>query len=326
MRFLVPLVLFGLFWTAIVGAADVMIGGSIVSSLRALAYERTQGTITYSEVQRHEDSDGDTFGVDIRYAYAVDGVRHEGRRYSYSVVTSADRVWADRIVGYHVIGSTRDVYFNPDRHSEAVLQPGVDGSTLMMLMFLTPFNAVMLGIWGYVGWVLLQPRHNGVRPPLPTFLRNGVTHVRLTLVSWPVAGIIGVGGASFAGIFLVGFGAGFQPDADLMIGCWIVILLIGGYLALDRHRRTQAGAFDFSVDQRFVSFPAVTGETARLQVRKSDVADIEMRLTGQDDDTPQYDILLRKRDGGTHKLIAWSGEDASQEIVAWLRLQLRGGR
>jgi hypothetical protein len=51
-----------------------------------------------------------------------------------------------------------------------------------------------------------------------------------------------------------------------------------------------------------------------------------MKIMGHDDDTPQYDILVRKRDGETHKLAAWSGEDATQEIVAWLRLRLSGRR
>jgi hypothetical protein len=311
MKFLVPLVLFGLFWTAIVGAADVMIGGSIVSSLQALAFERTSGTITQSEVVRHKDSDGVTYGVDVRYTYDVDGTRHEGARYSYSVVSSSDRRWADRIVGEHPVGATRDVHYKAGQPSVSVLRPGIDGSTLMMLMFLMPFNAVMVGIWSYAGWLCFQPRYHGVRPPLPTFDRGGATHVRLTQLSWPFAGIIGVGGASFAGIFLIGLTTGFHPEGDMMIVAWIVVGLVGGHVAIGARRREQAGDFDFSVDQRFVTLPLVAGETRRMQVRKSDVAGIEMKFTGNDDDTPQYDIVLCRGDGSAHKLAAWSGEDAT---------------
>lgn len=324
MKFVVPLVLFGLFWSAIVGAADVLIGGSMLSSLQALSFERTSGTITQSGVVRHEDSDGDTYSVDIRYTYHVDGTRHEGARYSYSVVSSSDRSWADLIVAAHPVGATRDVHYSPGQPSESVLRPEVDGSTLMMLMFLMPFNAVMVGIWAYVGWLCLQRRYHGVRPPLPTFDRGGATHVRLTQLSWPFAGIIGVGGASFAGIFLIGLSTGFHPEADMMIVAWIVIGLVGGYVAYDRRRKELAGVFDISVDQRFVTLPLVAGETARKQVRKSDVAGIEMKFTGTDDDTPNYDIVLCKRDGDAHKLAAWSGEDATKEIVAWLRQRLSG--
>lgn len=324
MKFVVPLVLFGLFWSAIVGAADVLIGGSMLSSLQALSFERTSGTITQSGVVRHEDSDGDTYSVDIRYTFDVDGTRYEGARYSYSVVSSSDRSWADRIVAEYPVGATRDVHYKEGQPTESVLQPGVDGSTLMMLMFLMPFNAVMVGIWAYVGWLYFQPRYHGVRPPLPTFDRGGATHVRLTQLSWPFAGIIGVGGASFAGIFLIGLSTGFHPEGDMMIAAWIVIFVIGGYVAIQRRRREQAGDFDFSVDQRFVTLPLVAGEQGRMQVRKSDVAGIEMKFTGDDDDTPQYDIVLCKRDGGAHKLAAWSGQDATQEIVAWLRQRLSG--
>jgi hypothetical protein len=326
MRFLVPLVLFGLFWTAIVGAADVMIGGSMVSSLRALTFERTSGMITHSEVIRHDDSDGDTYSVDIRYTFHVEGNRHEGARYSFSVVSSSERMWADMIVADHPVGAMRDVFYSRHQPSDCVLNPDIDGSTLLMLMFLAPFNAVMVGIWSFAVMAFFQLRHKGVRSPLPTFQRDGATHVRLSHLTWPVAGVIGVGGASFAGIFLIGISTGFHPEADLMVVSWILVGLVGVYVAVDRRRKELAGCFDFSVDQRFVSFPQVAGEPARLQLRKSDVADIEMKLTGHDDDTPQYDILLRKRDGGTHKLVAWSGEETSQEIVSWLRLQLRGGR
>jgi hypothetical protein len=255
MWFLAPLVLFGLFWTAIVGVADVMIGSSMLSSLQALSFERTSGTITHSEVVRHEDSDGDTYSVDIRFTYLVDGNRHEGTRYSYSVVSSSERMWADRIVGEHPVGSTRDVRYSRHEPSDSVLNPGIDGSTLMMLMFLTPFNAVMVGIWSFVGLAIFWLRHNGARSPLPTFRRAGATHIRLSHLTWPVVGVIGVGGASVVGIFLIGFGTGFHPEVDQMVVCWIIVLLVGVHVALGRRRQERAGCFDFIVDERFVSFP-----------------------------------------------------------------------
>ena len=39
--------------------------------------------------------------------------------------------------------------------AEALLRPGLAGSDLFLLLFMTPFNAVMLGFW-WLGWNRLR--------------------------------------------------------------------------------------------------------------------------------------------------------------------------
>ena len=45
---------------------------------RALAFSKTQGVITHSEVKRHSDSDGSSYSVDVKYVY-TDGASQVGR-------------------------------------------------------------------------------------------------------------------------------------------------------------------------------------------------------------------------------------------------------
>src|SRR5262245_51454477 len=138
---------FGLFWTAIVLVFDGFAGYSGINQLRALSFSTTTGVINHSEVTDQSDSDGTTHGVDISYHYEVAEHPYEGDRYRYGAGSSSDSAWARDAVATYSEGSEVKVFYNPKDPSEAVLSPGLDSSNYMWLLFLTPFNMVMLGFW-----------------------------------------------------------------------------------------------------------------------------------------------------------------------------------
>jgi hypothetical protein len=92
---------------------------------RSLAWERGEGRITRSELEKDSDSDGTSYRLDIRYTYEVRGIEYYGHRAYFG-----DREWSPRadeprdMVGRYEVGKTVPIYFDPASPGQAVLIRG----------------------------------------------------------------------------------------------------------------------------------------------------------------------------------------------------------
>jgi hypothetical protein len=53
----------------------------------------------------------------------------------------------EHIVRNYAQGRETTVYYNPTDPAESLLQPGVDGSDLLLLLFLAPWNLMVAAGW-----------------------------------------------------------------------------------------------------------------------------------------------------------------------------------
>src|ERR1041384_4756806 len=98
--------LFACFWSAFVLVFDGGIGRNLWKQYASQNYPTTTAQITHSEMTRHRGSKGGTsYGVDIRYRYAVDDRPFDGRQFRYSANSSSDLAWAQKAVAEHPVGS-----------------------------------------------------------------------------------------------------------------------------------------------------------------------------------------------------------------------------
>src|SRR5262245_42928367 len=119
---LAGILLFGLFWTVLVGAFDCLIVYNLFRQVRAKSFPQTTGTITRSEVTRHRGSKGGTtYGVRIEYDYGVEGTAFHGDRYRYGSGSSSDSQWAYEAVQNNPVGAFVPVFYNPQRPDESLL-------------------------------------------------------------------------------------------------------------------------------------------------------------------------------------------------------------
>jgi hypothetical protein len=207
------LVIFACFWSTIVVLFDVHIGGNLWNQFACRTYPTATGEITHSEVTQHRGSKGGiTYGVDIRYRYAVNDRPFAGTRFRYSAESSSDWAWAQRAVAGHPVGSQAQVFYSPRNPQDAVLSPGVEGSDLFEVLFSMPFNMVMLGLWTWLGgWLrerILRPVAGGVR----IITEGPRTNIRLPEYGAMMWCMVTVGGLSFVSVFIVGFSSGFHPS------------------------------------------------------------------------------------------------------------------
>lgn len=307
--------LFGILWSLVVVLLDVLVGYDIARQTDSSRYVATTGTITHSEVVWWQDSDGDVFSdADIRYRYDVAGRTFVGNTYRYSTAHfhTSDSGWAERAVRSHRVGASVTVYLDPRDTARSLLKPDFGGSELYLIMFMAPFNAVMLTIWLVDGpW--LWRRLRGVPQKLPAMFQDGATmRMRLVQNAGVVAALASLGAASFIGIFVKSVDASF---ASMQI-TWAVMLTVAALLGFWLWREQSGGAFDLIIGNNTVTLPERFGRWRRAMIERSAITSVTVKPGWRGLFANQ--IRIQCRDGRSEKIAAWYDEEAASALATQL--------
>jgi len=331
------LILFGLFWSALTLLFDGLILSTLARQLLATRFAVTQGRMIASEVTRHHGK-GTTYGVRMQYTYLVQGRELEGDRFRYDSTSSSDSKWAYQAVREHPPGAKIAVHYDPRQPADSVLQPGLAGSDLFMLAFMTPFNAVMFGLW-WSGWSRLR-RAWFKKPTSGLKITNHLrqTRVRLTEISPLAAAIMALALLAFASIFVVALVGrnGFHPSLETMMITWGTILagslVAGGW----QWRRSLSGHYDLILDQLHgtLELPALCGRKERRKVAYASVQAVRLDVVtknvsskGQASVVYVPTLELAGETGSSaERLAEWHQQQQAEALVAWLRSQLPATR
>lgn len=317
---------FILFWSGITLTADGMLLYSIGKQFWSYTYPTTEGTILKCEVTSDSDGEGTTYDLEIEYQYVVHGQVYHGDKYRHqSVKTQGD--WCTPIAKQYPVDSRRPVFYDSGRPDQAVLLRGIEGVDLYILLFLTPFNLIMLAGW-LVAYYSLFPR--------PALAETGGVRVRddgVTVRAFVpdqsaifVAAAV-LGAASFVMIFLVGCLTGMRPTMPVMFGAWGVILGLAIWFGGQRYVRDRTGLSDLIIDHcnQRLTLPITHGRRELHDVLFSAVDKItvkeERKVDSEGDATYVYALLLAERgDSATeHRIYDSSEKDKAHRFLTWLR-------
>lgn len=104
------------------------------------AWPATQGKIVRSWVRTESSWDTDTgttysYFPEVRYEYEVMGQKYEGKNISFGgSVGSSSRAYAEKVIAQYPADKEVTVYYNPEKPSEAVLERGMRGGTLLLIL------------------------------------------------------------------------------------------------------------------------------------------------------------------------------------------------
>ncbi len=213
------LLFFAIVWSGFTVAFLAMDVRNGLRQWRTYGWQEARGRIVAIETKVYSDSDGDTYGVDVKYRYTLAGKVLQGTRVKFGEGSSSDN-WAARFVAAHPKGSTVTVYYDPaSPGGEAVLMRGLDGQELFSLMFMMPFVCVAVFLWALV----LRPLKKGGLRWMK--VRERPEEVRIGR-SWAMVwggALAGAASSAFVLTFVMGFGAGFHPTVAMMATAWGVI-------------------------------------------------------------------------------------------------------
>src|SRR4051812_47775289 len=138
------LLVFTLLWSSVTLAGDFLLVRSTLRQWRTIGYATVEGQVTKCEVQEEPGDEGTSYEVAADYTYRVGGQQYTSDRVRH--LSMWGRGSATRFEQDHPPGSPVTIYYDPADPADAVLVPGVGGPELFQLLFLLPFNAVMVAL------------------------------------------------------------------------------------------------------------------------------------------------------------------------------------
>ena len=115
------------------------------------SWPKTNGTITYAEVDSWMKDGKSQYDARINYSYEVEGEKYNSTKINTSGSYSGSNITkAKELVDEFPPGKTVDVFYDPEVPNSAALKPGISGSDIAMaafpLVFLIIGLAVLTGI------------------------------------------------------------------------------------------------------------------------------------------------------------------------------------
>ncbi|MBN2163908.1 MAG: DUF3592 domain-containing protein [Pontiellaceae bacterium] len=110
---------------------------------RSKGWDRAPAVVLSSSVKTHSDSDGDTYSVEIQYAYDVQQQHYEGNRYSFFGGSSNGYEGKEAVVNQYPPGRGFEVFYDPEKPSESVINRELTGTVWLGLI---PLAFVAFGV------------------------------------------------------------------------------------------------------------------------------------------------------------------------------------
>jgi len=329
------IVVFALVLSALILAADVWVLGKTVPQLRTSRYRVTEGIMQASRTVGHPSAVGPRKGrlrnhhIFVQYTYSVGGKAYVGTELRHNFVYSGDRGDDDQMMMRYPEGSQVQVFYDSRDPSKAVLEVGLIGKDILLIAFMTPFNALMLGVW----CAAVKRLRAGTDPNrvsgFPIDIENGKIRVRLSRGT-PVQWALGISGSvAFLATIAVGVNTNTNPSMRTMGWISLGILASGGIAWVWRFYLAQSGAHDLVLDPSLATLdlPCTFGRTKRQSVGFQEVESVAVnKLEVRSHFAPEGRmisdvpvLLLRGQPTSPVPLFISKNEAEATEFAHWLR-------
>jgi hypothetical protein len=314
-------------WTGIIFAGTYALLETTLRQYLARSFSTTPGKILRSEVGRGAAR---RRGVEIEYNYTVDGVRYTSHRYRYDDHNIAME-W-NAAVEAHPRWSSQTVYYNPKNPADALLQPGVNGCDMFLLLFTLPLNVLTFTLWRTL---ITQWREKfRIRPAggVRILKQPGETRVSLGETSAFTAGLYGMAAGAVIASLPILITGGFDPPMRLMKTAWAVVLAAGVAVFVWRLARKWSGLYDLRIDQasQIVTLPPTAGRQQTLSISRREISAVSMqRRVSKSPSGTHFSYLPALNRDGSHveprsvKLVTWGwSEEKARAFSQWLSQEL----
>jgi hypothetical protein len=313
---------FAIFWSACTLLFDGVMLRTIYQHWRSQSFVPTTGVVIYSQV-KHSSGKGRSSTPEIHFTYNVNGTLYTGIEYRLGAVGTPEHQSARQIVNAHPVGTSASVYYDPSNPATACMQPGFDGEEFFTAMFLTPFNAIMLGIWA-TGWAALRDKLDGSDT---AGLEIAAAHpnLRVRLPSFPslAVGIAAAAGLAFVMTFVLAFAFGGAPGVGSMVAIVVAIYTAGAMVGLWWRRRVNSGDYDLVFDKsgRYIRLPIGDGRKKQIEIHPDQIADIVL-IEPRSEKNTGYAATIRMNDGTDHRISSFILEGRATRFALWLKKRL----
>ena len=316
------MICFSLCVSFVVVQVDGAWGWGFIKQAGSLRYAMATGKVTLSRPENIKQE-----GEAVQYSFEVGGRTFIGTRVRYA---HSDWEVEKSAMLANPIGAAVPVFYDPENPQNSLLMPGLRGKDTVLVLFVTPFNLVMLGLWIWVaGWLrerLFHPVAGGVK----IIADGSATRVRLPHYQPVVWGLATSTALGFVSLVAMAVGTNFKPSLGLGLADIGLIYLAGIGVFLWRWWRMRSGVDDLVLHEtnRTLELPPTFGRKQRATVNFADiksftVEEVEHRnKNGGVSYTYEPTLYLRGPEAGTQTLADWSDEVKAEDFAKWLRHRL----
>jgi Protein of unknown function (DUF3592) len=325
-----------IFLTLICTGAVLFFDGWIANELQkqftSCRYPSVTGRITDSEIRSHHSSrHGTSYSAYVSYTYQVGRQMMFGQRVRYTSFFSSSHASAKGIVDDYPVGSAQTIFYNPLNSSDSLLGAGIIGPDFVGLLFLTPFNMLMIGLWAsLIDWLRerwFKPLAGGVK-----IIADGLlTRIRLPQTVALRWGLGTTGILALVSSFIMN---SLMQASDESLGlAWSAIgisylagIVVYGFLRM----KAESGRYDLIIDEpgRKLSLPPTYDRGERLMVdattvNKIRVETVEHRGNRGGIRYTYAPTLSASLTGiGDQKLADWPDKLKAEDFSRWLAEKL----
>ncbi|WP_395647547.1 DUF3592 domain-containing protein [Terricaulis sp.] len=289
-------------------------------TFREQSYAETQGALTESRMQ-------DGYWA-VRYAYIVDGRRHESElAYDAASALGVEPGQEAAQPGAHPAGSSVTVHYDPLRPERAVLDPVTHGSEAVTWLLSLSVTAFIFLAWGALATLLMYSKREIVVGGCQVSTGpTGATHVRMPAVSPLYLGGVLALFLPFASVFVTFIGAlpfgGQISFAAVMVVFAVVAAIIIGF-PIRLWVRPRAAAHDLVIDSTNVTLPATHGRIHPLTRKRADIQDIGVDEARGSRRASRFYVSLAFANGPAERIAAYSGDwERAEALANWLGQKL----
>ena len=315
------LIVFVGFWSVITLIFDILLGSLMYKQIRANEFPSTTGVIVESSTERtgrRGRREGSSEQAHIRFEYTVDDRPYESNQWRYDSFGTSGRL-AREIVARFPKGSERPVYYNPANPAEAVLVPGLLGIDLFIILFLTPFNLVMLTGWA-APFLMMLPRDSALRSGTAVLEKGVVSRVRI-VDRWPLGRAVAtLGGGAFLSIFILAFATRMNPSMLTMQIWWGVLIAMAIWVYVYNRRFLYSAGSELTIDQarEVLTLPRTRKRKEAVSIPLGRVRDVSLereKSRGSKGGTrTTYFLYLSTLDGERHLLLKTGADEKAKRV------------
>lgn len=311
---------------------DVKLTSITWQQYQASHFPTVTGTIVHSNVKteksdRHNRTYYSTADVVYRYTVGSQNFTNTTIRFGMGV---SGRAYAQKNVSKLPVGLDVTVYYDPQDPAVAMIDPGLQGSDLFAVVFLTPFNAIMVLFWMGMGSTLRQTFFRPVAGGVKLITEGTTIRVRMPEGAPFGWGIGAAGALGVVFILAVGGPTNMQPSMPLVLATIGVVYGTGIGVWLWKWRIVSTGVDDLVIDKfnRKVTLPETCGRNTLLTVAVPDIQAIwvekitHISSKGGRSYTYAPTFYIPKTEKTFEKLADWSNQRKADDFAQWLSKQI----
>jgi hypothetical protein len=314
-------------WSILIGAGTLVLLQTAVRQRLSRNYAVTKGRIVRSELGQSTIL---RRGVEVEYAYTVNGIKYDGHRFRYDD-HNVTFEWVSTVEGLPK-GAAHKVYYDPKDPADSLLQPGVDGGDLLLLLFALPLNVLTGTLWHALYGRWRDTRGVRAAGGVRIVKGNGKIRVHLGQTSPLGAGCYAMVAAAFVGAFPAVIFGGFDPPFHLIEAIWVTVLGVGVGAFVWRTMLGLSGAFRLIIDRdsKTMILPQTGGRRKPVSIPLNEITGIFLlrRTTKSPSGTHFSYLPALKRRGSSEeteppKLITWGwSEEKARAFGEWLAAEI----